>query len=104
MVYSRLSVKEYKACCKNLKKSCNKPAICNAHMSLQSLSKISSTLKEILAQGDEVSTDWEKDKKVHLSNYGYLNSAIHHPEIMEETNLIKKLVRNFNKGRAKIWE
>ena len=41
---------------------------------------------------------------MHSSNYGYLNSAIHHPEIMEETNLIKKLVRNFNKGRAKIWE
>ena len=39
---------------------------------------------------------------MHPGNYGYLNSAIHHPELMEEIDLIKQLVKSFNKGRAKI--
>ena len=70
----------------------------------QNLSKISKTLREILAQGHEISTDWYKDKKVHSGHFGYLNAAIHHTEIMDETKLIKQLVRKFNKGRANIWK
>ena len=72
--------------------------------SLKNLSKISNNLKTLLAKGDKISKDWDQRKKVHSGNYGYLNSAINHPEIMEETKLIKQLVRSFNKGRAKIWE
>ena len=62
MVYSRLSRREYKLRCKNLKKTCSKSIICNAHISFKNLSKISETLREILAQRDEISTDWYREK------------------------------------------
>ena len=42
-------------------------------------------------------------KVLHLGNYGYLNLAIIHPEILKEINLIKKLVKSFNKSRVNIW-
>ena len=43
-------------------------------------------------------------KTLHSGNYGYLNLAVNHPEILKEINLIRKLVKSFNKGRAKIWK
>ena len=70
MTYSRMSAKEYKAHCKNLRKPCKKPVVCNAHTSLKNLSKISDDLKKVFAQGSEISKDWEQEKKCTRATMG----------------------------------
>ena len=104
MVYSRMSSKEFNSRCKYLNSECKETITCNAHISKQKLEKISNSLNLILRQSDIISTDWIKKKVLHLGNYGYLNLAIIHPEILKEINLIKKLVKSFNKSRVNIWK
>ena len=104
MVCSRMSSEEYNSCCKYLSKKCKDAVECNAHTSKNNLEKISSNLKAILAQSGEISKDWDSKKILHSGNYGYLNLAVNQPEILKEINLIRKLVKSFNKGRAKIWK
>ena len=70
----------------------------------ESLRKITNSLKNVLAQTGEISKDWDQKKKVHSGNYGYLNLAVNHPEILKETKLIKQLVKSFNKSREKMWK
>ena len=43
-------------------------------------------------------------KVLHHGNYLYLNLVIIHPEILKEINLIKKLIKSFNKSRVNIWK
>ena len=75
---------------------------CKAHTSLKNLQNITSNLRKVLSQGDNISTDWDKEKKVHSGKYGYLDTATNFPEILEETEIIKRLVRSFNKSRVKL--
>ena len=58
----------------------------------------------ILAQKGNLSSDWDREKKIHSGKYGYLNVAINHPDILKETKLIKRLVKSFNKSRESIWK
>ena len=68
------------------------------------LRKISKKLQTVLAQKDVLSKDWDKPKIVHSGKYGYLNMAINYQEILEETKLIKQLVKSFNISGKKIWK
>ena len=97
MTCSCMSAEEYNSCCKSLRKSCKASIDCNAHTSLKNLRRISTDLKIVLAQTNELSKDWDEKKKVHSGKYGYLNIAVNHPEILRETKLIKQLVKSFNK-------
>ena len=88
-----MSKKEYDANCKSLKKTCKFSTDCNAHASLKNLKAISKDLRTILAQGEILTKDWDKQKKIQSGKYGYLNVAVNYPEILKETKLIKQLVR-----------
>ena len=93
MSCNRMSKKEYDANCKSLKKTCKFSTDCNAHASLKNLKAISKDLRTILAQGEILTKDWDKQKKIQSGKYGYLNVAVNYPEILKETKLIKQLVR-----------
>ena len=99
-----MSSKEFNSRCENLNNECKETIECKAHISKHKLEKISNSLKLILRQSDHISADWTMKKVLHSGNYGYLNLAIIHPEIMKEVNLIKKLVKSFNKSRVNIWK
>ena len=71
---------------------------------MSNLRNISKNLKALLAQSKEISTDWNQGKKVHSGNYGYLNLAINYPEIWNEVELIKNLVKQFNVSRYNMWK
>merc|ERR1712074_133815 len=75
-----MSKKEYNAQCKTLRKSCNMTPKCTAHTSLENLRTITSSLRKVLSQSNNISTDWEKEKKVHSGKYGYLDTATNFPE------------------------
>ena len=99
---SRMSSKIYKSRCKSLTKKCKEEEICVAHKSWNKLRNISTNLKKILAQSDELSSDWLQSKKIYLGNYGYLDLAVNFPEIWEEIELINKLTRSFNESRIMV--
>ena len=85
MVISSMSSNEYNAKCISLSTDCTNTGRlgkdCHAHISKKNLEKISTNLKLILKQSEEITADRESKKKLHLGNYGYLNVAIHYPEI-----------------------
>ena len=97
-----MSSKTYKSRCKNLTKECKEEEICDAHRSWNNLRNISANLKIILAQSDELSSDWLQEKKIHMGNHGYLDIAVNFPEIWEEIELINNLIRSFNESRIKL--
>ena len=97
-----MSSKTYKSRCKNLKKKCKEEDLCDAHRSWNNLRIISTNLKKILAQSDELSSDWLQSKKIHMGNHGYLDIAVNFPEIWEEIDLINNLTRSFNESRIKV--
>merc|ERR1711984_59024 len=78
-----MSKKEYNAQCKTLRKNCKMTPKCKAHTSLKNLQIITSNLRKVLSQSDNISTDWDKEKKVHSGKYGYLDTATNFPEIFQ---------------------
>ena len=103
---TRMSQKDFKSQCANLTsiKECSRKTDCDAHSSLYNLKQISQKLKQLLSQSSNVTSDWKKFKKVHSQSYGYLSSAINHPEIWREIEYISKLVDNFNKCKENLEE
>ena len=103
---TRMSQKDFNSQCANLTsiRECSREVMCDAHSSLYKLKQISQKLKQILSQSSDVTSDWKKFKKVHSRNYGYLSSAINHPEIWKEIELISKLVNDFNKCKENLEE
>ena len=102
-----MSNDEFNSKCKNLRAKCtgtkHSGKECNAHISKQNLEKITNNFNTILKHSENITTDWEKEKVLHLGNQGYLSLATNFPEIMEEISNIKRLLNSFNKGRRKIW-
>ena len=86
MIISRMSNEEFNSKCKILSTKCtsiNKSGKeCNAHISKQNLEKISAKLRLILKQSENITSDWERKKELHLGNNGYLNLAVNFPEII----------------------
>ena len=82
----------------------NKGLQFSMHNSWSNLKNISSNLRTLLAQSKIILTDWAQEKMVQSDNYGYLNLAINYPEIWEEIELIKKLVKCFNTSRYNMWK
>ena len=99
-----MSKKDYESKCLDLTQACTKEEICDDHSSLRNLKQISKKLNQILAQSSETSSDWNKFKKVHSRNFGYLSSAINNPEIGKEVKLISELVDSYNKIKENLEE
>ena len=70
-----MSTKEYNSQCKTLRNNCKLTNKCKAHTSLKNLQIITNKLRKVLSQSDNISTDWDKEKKIHSGKYGYLDTA-----------------------------
>ena len=59
-------------------------------------------MESILSDSNKITKDWEKEKRIHMGNYGYLNIATNHPEIWKEIENIKHIINSFNVSRSNL--
>ena len=104
MKHTRLSRKNFESNCQELSQDCDKGEVCDAHVSLYNLKRISGTFRIILNQPLDTIPDWKRYKKIHSRNFGHLNSAINNPEVKQEIELISELVDKFNKIKENLEE